>query len=192
MSTVARAGLDPTTVTRAAADVADEIGLANLSMSALADRLGVKAPSLYKHVDGLPDLTRRIAVLGATELGDAFREAMQGRSGRDALEAVLSTGRRYVRAHPARYQAAVGTRPLGDDDPLTAALERTLDSFAAVLRDYPLDPADRIHALRVLRSVLHGFASIEASGEFRMATDVETSATWMVDFLDRGFRALAT
>ncbi|MDF2492716.1 MAG: TetR family transcriptional regulator, partial [Microbacterium sp.] len=52
--------------------------------------------------------------------------------------------------------------------------------------------ADEVHALRVLRSVLHGFATIEASGGFQMDTDVDASAAWMVDFLDRGFRAATT
>lgn len=186
-----RAGLDPAVVTEAAAGLADEIGLAQLTMSLVAERLGVKAPSLYKHVDGLPDLVRRIAVLAATELGDELRDAMQGRAGRDALEAAAQTVRRYVQQHPGRYDATTGVRPADADDPLTVALDRTMASFAAVLRAYSLDPADEVHALRMLRSVLHGFATLEASDGFQMGTDVDTSFTWLVDFLDRGFRSAA-
>jgi AcrR family transcriptional regulator len=186
---VPRAGLDGATVTAAAAAVADEIGLARLSMSTVAERLGVKAPSLYKHVDGLDDLTRRVALLAATQLGDELRDAMQGLAGRDALEAAARTVRRYVQQHPGRYDATVGIRPDGPDDPLAVALERTLASFAAALRAYDLPPADDVHALRMLRSALHGFAVIESSGGFQMATDVDASFVWMVDFLDRGLRA---
>jgi AcrR family transcriptional regulator len=185
---VPRAGLDPATVTEAAATLADEIGLAQLSMSVVAERLGVKSPSLYKHVDGLPDLTRRVAVLAANELGDELREAMQGLAGVDALAAAAQTVRRYVQRHPGRYAATVGTRPTGPDDPLAAALERSLASFAAALRGYRLDPADEVHAIRMLRSVLHGFATIEAADGFRMGTDVDTSFAWMIDFVDRGLR----
>lgn len=72
---------------------------------------------------------------------------------------------------------------------LALALERTLASFAAALRGYALDPADEVHALRMHRSVLHGFATIEVSGGFQFGTDVDASFAWMVDFLDRGFRA---
>jgi AcrR family transcriptional regulator len=176
-------------VTDTAAVLADEIGLPQLSMSVVAERLGVKTPSLYKHVEGLADLTRRIALLAATELGDALRDAMQGRAGRDALEAAAQEVRRYVQQHPGRYAATVGIRPTGADDPLALALERTLDSFAAALRGYALDPADEIHALRMLRSVLHGFATLEASDGFQMGTDVDESFGWMIDFLDRGLRA---
>lgn len=184
-----RAGLDAATVTEAAAELADEIGLSQLSMSVVAERLGVKAPSLYKHVGGLPDLTRRIAILAATELGDELRDAMQGRSGGDALGAAAQAVRSYVKQHPGRYSATVDVRAARDDDLMNAALERTLVSFAAALRGYDLRPEDEIHALRMLRSILHGFASLEASGGFQMATDVDASFAWMIEFLDRGLRA---
>ncbi|WP_111768648.1 TetR-like C-terminal domain-containing protein [Nakamurella deserti] len=184
-----RAGLDPAVVTAAAAVVADEVGLAHLSMSLVAERLGVRAPSLYKHVDGMADLTHRVAVLAATELGDELRDAMQGRAGRDALTAAAGAVRSYVTRYPGRYAATVGVRLTGPQDPLAVALERTLDSFAAVLQGYRPDPGDRIHALRMLRSILHGFATLEASDGFQMATDVDTSFTWMIAFIDRGLRA---
>jgi len=184
-----RAGLDSAAVTEAAAALADEIGLPQLSMSVVADRLGVKAPSLYKHVEGLPDLIHRIAVLAANEVGDELRDAMQGRAGGDALAAAAQAVRGYVKQHPGRYAATTGIRPTGPDDPLTAALERTLISFAAVLRGYQLEEGDQIHAMRMLRSFLHGFATLESSGGFQMATDVGDSFSWMVSFIDTGLRA---
>ncbi|GGE95365.1 TetR/AcrR family transcriptional regulator [Mycetocola zhadangensis] len=184
-----RAGLDPASVTEAAAALADEIGISQLSMSVVAERLGVKAPSLYKHVDGLADLSHRIAVLAATELGDELRDAMQGRAGRDALAAAAQTVRDYVKQHPGRYAATFVARPADAEGTLTLALDRTLASFAAVLRGYGLEPSDEIHALRMLRSVLHGFGTLEASDGFQMAADVEASFAWVVEFLDRGLRA---
>lgn len=186
-----RAGLDPTTVARAGAALADEIGLAQLSMSVVAERLGVKTPSLYKHVDGLADLSHRIAILAVTEVGDALREATQGRAGGEALARAAQALRAYVKQHPGRYAASVETRPAGPEDPLIPALDRTLSSLAAVLHGYRLDPAEEIHALRMLRSALHGFATLEVSDGFQMSTDVDTSFIWMVDFIDRGLRASA-
>jgi AcrR family transcriptional regulator len=183
-----RAGLDASIVTEAGAALADEIGLDRLSMSIVAERLGVKTPSLYKHVDGLAALTHRIAVLGATEAGDALRDATQGRSGRDALAAAAQALRGYVREHPGRYAATTGARPSGPDDPLGPALQRTLTSLSAVLRGYRLDPAEEVHALRMLRSMLHGFATLEGAGGFQMSTDVDESFRWVIDFLDRGLR----
>lgn len=169
--------------------LADAIGFHQLSMGALAERLGVKTPSLYKHVDSLADLGRRIAVLAATELGDTIRDATQGRSDSDALAAAARTILAYAREHPGRYAAANSARPTGHDDPLVAARNRLLDSFAAVLRGYRLDPDQQIHALRTLRSMIHGFAALESTGEFQMDVDVDDSFSWMIDFMDRGLQA---
>jgi AcrR family transcriptional regulator len=188
---VPRAGLDAATVTEAGAAVADEVGLEHLSMSIVAARLGVKTPSLYKHVDGLAALVHRIAVLAATEVGDVLRDATQGRARGDALAAAADALRSYVRHHPGRYAATIGGRPVGPEDPLIPAGQRALASLSAVLRGYHLDPAEEIHALRMLRSTLHGFATLEASDDFQMDTDIDDSFTWMIAFVDRGLNATA-
>lgn len=187
-----RAGLDAATVTEAAAALADEIGLDRLSMSVVAERLGVKTPSLYKHVNSLAALTHRIAILGATEVSDTIRDSMQGVAGRDALTAAAQALRCYVKEHPGRYAATTGACPTGPDELLVPALERTLSSLGAVLNGYQLDDAERIHALRMLRSILHGFATLDASDAFQINTDVDASFTWMIGFIDQGLRAPVT
>jgi AcrR family transcriptional regulator len=189
---VPRAGLAPLSVTQAAAALADEIGFAQLSMGLLAERLGVRTPSLYKHVSSQADLAHRIAVLALTELGDAIRDAIQGRAGHEALAAGAQAMRRYVREHPGRYAAVNDARPHGPDDPLIPAGNRALSSLAAMLHGYQLDPTQEIHALRMLRGILHGFATLEASGAFQMDTDTDDSFTWMVTFIDHGLQAIVS
>jgi AcrR family transcriptional regulator len=184
-----RAGLAPVSVTEAGAALADEVGFAGLSMGLLAERLGVKTPSLYKHVDGLADLAHRIAVLSATELGDAIRDATQGRAGSAALAAAAQAMRTYVKQHPGRYAAANAARSSGPDDPLAGASTRLLASLSAVLRGYDLDPGQEIHALRTLRSMLHGFATLEVDGGFRFDTDVNESFDWMINLIDQGLQS---
>jgi AcrR family transcriptional regulator len=176
-------------VTEAGADLADEVGFAHLSMGLLAERLGVKTPSLYKHVDNLADLIHRIAVLAARELGDALRDATQGRAGSDALIAAAQAMRTYVKLHPGRYAAGNAVRPAGPDDELTTAINRLLGSLSAVLRGYHLDPSEEIHALRMLRTLFHGFATLEVEGGFRFDTDIDDSFRWMVNLVDRGLQA---
>ncbi len=186
-----RAGLAPGSVTEAGAVLVDEVGFDRLSMGLLAERLGVKTPSLYKHVDSLADLAHRIAVLAATELGDAIRDATQGRADSDALAAAAGAMRTYAREHPGRYVAVNSARLAGYDDPLVPARGRLLDSFAAVLRGYRLDSGQEIHALRMLRSMMHGFAALEVAGGFQIDTDVDDSFAWLIDFIDQGLQATA-
>lgn len=181
-----RAGLDPVAVVAAAAGLADEVGLTNVTMGLLAERLGVRAPSLYKHIDSQADVNRRIAVLALTELGDALRDALRGHSGRDALAAAARTIRAYVIEHPGRYAATIRLDADSPDDPVVAAGARALDALSAVLAGYRLDPADTVHALRLLRGLFHGFAVLEAAGGFQMDTDVDESFEWLIGFVDRG------
>jgi AcrR family transcriptional regulator len=187
---VPRAGLTPATVTEAGAALADEIGFEQLSMALLAERLGVRTPSLYKHVASQADLSHRIALLAMAEVGDAIRDAIQGRAGSDALTAGAQAMRMYVKEHPGRYAAGDAARPTGPDDPLLAASQRVIASWAAMLRGYRIEPGQEIHALRMLRTVLHGFATLEVAGGFQIDTDVDDSFTWMIDFIDQGLQAM--
>ena len=135
-----RARLTPESVTAAGAALVDEIGFDHLSMGLLAERLGVRAPSLYKHVSSQADLAHRIAVLALTELGDVIRDATQGRAGSDALAAGAQAMRTWVQEHLGRYAAGNAARPTGPDDPLLPAADRVLASWSAMLRGYQLDP----------------------------------------------------
>jgi AcrR family transcriptional regulator len=186
---VPRAGLSPASVTEAGAALADEVGFAQLSMGLLAERLGVKTPALYNHVTSQAHLAHRIAILAMTEVADAIRDATQGRAGSDARIAGAQAMRMYVREHPGRYAAGNAARPTGPDDPLLAAAGRVMASWAAMLRGYRLDPDQEIHALRMLRSILHGFATLEAAGGFQIDADVDDSFTWMINFVDHGLLA---
>ena len=183
-----RAGLSGGEVVAAAAGLADEIGYAGLTRGLLADRLGVRPPSLYKHIDGLADLQHRLAALAMTELGDVIRDAVQGRSGRDALAALLTALRAYVTAHPGRYMSTIGAEATGPDDPLMAASTRVIGSIAAVLRGYGIREDEMDHAIRTIRCTIHGFAVLEASGGFQWSNDPDESFEWMIRFIDRGLR----
>lgn len=187
-----RARLTPLAVTEAGAALIDEIGFENLSMGLLAERLGVKTPALYKHVTSQADLAHRIAIVAMAEFADAIRDAIQGRAGSDALAAGAQAMRTYVLEHPGRYAAGNAARPTGPDDPLIPAIERVVASWAAMLRGYHLDSSQEIHALRMLRSALHGFSTQEAAGGFRMGASVDDSFTWMISFLDHGLQHAAS
>lgn len=185
-----RVGLNPAAVVAAGAALADEVGFANLTMGLLAEQVGVRTPSLYKHVGGQEDLNRRIAALALNEAADAVGGAIQGYAGRDALAAAARAFRAFVVEHPGRYAATIGMEPSGPDDPLAIAGQRLLGAFTAVLRGYEIAESDLDHALRMLRSLWHGFATLQAAGGFQWSADIDESFEWLIAFADRGPRAL--
>ena len=94
----------------------------------------------------------------------------------------------YVAAHPGRYTATVGVEPTGPDDPLQAASTRVIGSIAAVLRGYGIGEDEMDHAMRTIRSTIHGFAMLEASRGFQWDADPDQSFDWMIRFIDRGLQ----
>lgn len=184
-----RTGLSSQDVVAAAAELADEVGYQELTMGLLAQRLGIRTPSLYKHVTDLADLRHRIATQAMTEIADALRDALQGRAGLDALTALLTTVGAYVTAHPGRYTATIGARFTGPDDPLLTASARAIDSIAAALRGYGIGADEMVHAIRTIRCTIHGFAILQASGGFQWSGEPGETFDWMIRFIDGGLRA---
>lgn len=186
-----RAGLDAESVVDAAAELADREGLDKLTLAHLADRLGVRPPSLYAHVNGLADLRARVGARGVAEMSTAMSEAATGRAGREALRAVADVYRRFARVHPGLY-AAMQRAPQDPDSDEAAAANRLVEVFAAVLRGYGLEGDDAIHAIRLVRSALHGFVTLENEGAFRMPISLEETYRRLIAMLDRGLRASAS
>ncbi len=186
-----RAGLNTAQVVNAGAELADTAGIGAVSFAALAERLGVKAPALYKHVDSIGNLQHRIATLAMTEFGDALRDALQGKSGVKAIAALFAAVQSYIDEHPGRYAATIGAQFQGPDDPLLAAATRVIDSLRAVLSSYGIPPDERDHAIRTLRCTMHGYAVLKASNAFRWTNDPEESVAWMIRFMDAGLTKVA-
>jgi AcrR family transcriptional regulator len=183
-----RAGLDATSVVAAAARLADRDGAEQLTLARLAAELGVRAPSLYAHVGGLADLRDRVAALGVAELTDAVSDAAAGRAGREALHAVAVAYRAYAHQRPGVY-AAMQRAPEDADDERAAGAERLVGILIAVLRGYDLEGDDAIHAVRLLRSTLHGFVSLESVGGFAMPLGLDETYERLIEMVDRGLRA---
>lgn len=164
--------------------MADEVGLHRLTLAALAARLGVRQPSLYKHIDSMAGLHRDIAVHAKRALGDVLARASVGRSGAEAISAMSHAYRDWALAHPARYEAS-NLMPAPDDVEDEAVSVAAIQVIADVLSAYRLEGDDAIDAIRAFRSTLHGFVLYETAGAFRWSADVDRS----FDRLVRGFIA---
>ncbi|MFE2724230.1 TetR/AcrR family transcriptional regulator [Kitasatospora sp. NPDC059327] len=178
-----RVGLTPERLTRAGAELADEAGFEQVTVSALARRFDVKVASLYSHVKSSQDLRTRIALLALEELADRGSEALAGRAGKDALVALADVYRDYARQHPGRY-AATKLR-LTPEAAAASAGGRHAEMTRAILRGYDLSEPDQTHAVRLLGSVFHGYVDLELAGGFsHSAPDSQESWSRVLDALD--------
>ncbi|MDH5243127.1 MAG: WHG domain-containing protein [Chloroflexota bacterium] len=186
-----RAGLTPDAVVQAAARLADDVGWDHLTLAALAARLGVAVPSLYKHVDGLDAVRRGVTLLAIGEMAAALEAALApaidgGSSMR--LSSMAAAYRAYARQHPGRYAAIQRAAPPDDAD-LAVESAALVGIVLAVLAERGLTGDAAIDAARALRSALHGFVVLEALGGFGLPRDIDRSFARMIEVLDLGFTA---
>ncbi len=183
-----RSNLSKQAVVQAAAELIDAEGWDALSLGRLAEKLGVRTPSLYNHVDGLPGLRRELSVRNARNLAERLSQAAIGQSGPELVRAVMQAIRSYIKDHPGLYLStlrASGTQAEADPE-LEQAEARSVQVGMAVMASFGLEGEQAVHAVRGLRSVVHGFATLEISGGFGMPLDLEESFSRLVEFFIAG------
>jgi AcrR family transcriptional regulator len=168
---VVKKSLTPAAVVEVALGVVDEHGPQGLTLAAVAQRCGVVTPSLYKHVASLGELKTLVGVRVLEDMTEQFTAAALGRSGDDAVTALMHAYRAYVAAHPKRY-AALPMDPMHDPVQLAAG-QKLIGVMFATLRGYGMEGPVAVHATRRLRVLVHGFASIESAGGFGLPEDLD-------------------
>lgn len=183
-----RAGLTETAVIEEAERLADEVGLANLTLAALAQRLGVRQPSLYKHIAGMDSLQRSITIRARNELAGVLGRAAVGRARGDALVAMAHAYREWALQHPGRYASAQRAPMAGDLDDETASANVVQVAYD-VMAGFELRDDDAVDAIRSLRAALHGFVALETGGGFGLPVSIDRSFDRLVTGLETAFVA---
>lgn len=184
-----RIGLNLSMIVQAAIQLADEQGVQAVTLSVLAQQLKVRSPSLYNHIDGLPGLRREMALAGLQQLKETIMMAAVGRAGDLAIREVFRAYLHFVRQHPGLYEATLYV-PEQLDKQLEQLSQQILELVRQVLSAYHLTDEQMIHATRGLRSILHGFSSLERSKGFALKEDVDESFEWILNVYVQGLKAM--
>lgn len=175
-----RAGLSTDAVVERAAQMLDERTSDGLNLASLAESFGVRIPSLYKHIDGMPGLRRAIMIRAKSNLANALGQAAIGRSRDDAITRMSFAYRRWALGHPGQYPMTMHA-PIPDDDDDLKVSSAIADVVFNVLSGYDLHDDDAVDATRFLRSALHGFVALETGGGFELPVDLEHSYVRLVE-----------
>ncbi|MBJ32328.1 MAG: hypothetical protein CL466_13170 [Acidimicrobiaceae bacterium] len=166
----ARRGVTIGQVVDAALDLLDEAGRVDaVRPGPVAQRLGIRSQSLYAHVDGVDGLRRLLALRCLDELAEVVTTAAVGRSGRDAVEAIVRAQLDFALAHPGRSEATL--HPPGDDPELGTAIDRAGGPLRTVLATLGLDEEARVHWVRLQLALTTGYATLVRGGHLTLAPD---------------------
>lgn len=175
-----RQGLTKSDVIEAAAEIANSQGFEQATLASVAQKLGIRTPSLYNHIDGLQGLRKELALYSIQKLKNVIVEAAIGKSGKEAF---LSIGTSYVlfaEANPGLYEATMRA-----PDPLDAEIDHASDEIISLLfrllEPFHLDPEHAVHAVRGLRSIVHGFVSLDINKGFNLKIDSQESLNFILN-----------
>jgi AcrR family transcriptional regulator len=182
----AKVGLTHADVVSTATTIADDEGFDEVTLGAVARALGVRTPSLYHHVDGLSGLRRDLALAAADEMSAFMSEAAAaGGDPRDALRAIAYAYRSFAADHPGLYAALLPAPRPGEDDELYRALAGPVNAVVPVLASLGVEEDKMISTVRIVRSLLHGFVTLEHDGGFGMPVDIDDTFDLLVASIER-------
>ncbi len=182
--------LNTARVVEVAAIVADAEGIDAVTLSRVARQLDVRQPALYRHVDGIGDLWKLLALRARSILVADLTNAAVGRSEDAAVRAVATAWRQFVKNHPGLYDAT-DRMPSAEDPELTASVENVVNVLALTLSGFSLGRKESVHAARSLRSALHGFSILEKDAGHIETDSLDESFDRLVNLLIAGVRAMA-
>ena len=185
-----KVGLDKTTILKAAANMADEKGIANVSLKVLASELGVKSPSLYKHFNGgLDELNKELMLYGWRSLDSKITKAAIGKAKDDAIMAICYAYRNFAAEHKGLFEAMQWYNMYQSEEHLQAT-QGTVSVFFQFLDAYDLDEGQKVHIVRMFRGFLQGFSSIESHGGYGNPLSVNDSFDFAVKTILNGIHDL--
>lgn len=152
-------------IVAAARDLLDDGGPANVTMQAVAQRVGVRAPSLYKRVRDREALLTLVSTQIAFDLGARLAEAG------DELESLARAYRRFAHEQPEGFRLILGGP--GDPEVLARVSAPVLRATGAAIGD-----ECALDAARLLTAWVTGFAMMELLGAFRLGGSVDDAFEW--------------
>lgn len=170
-------------LTSSAIGVVERNGFDALTLTAVAEELGVAASTLYTHIGGLDGLKHLVAEAATRNLTGQIRNSAIGISGPDALLAMAVAYRDFALDHPGQFASTLLPPRVGNDD-LADANAELLGVFVLVYRGAGLDDGEAQLAARAMRSAIHGFLAIEHVTASRSDHDAEYR--YLVGALQRG------
>ncbi len=147
-------------VVQAASELADKDGLNNVTLKAIAEKLSIRTPSLYNHINSLDDLLREVAHMGMRAMNERMTQVAVGISGDAAIMAVGIEYLNYMIEHPGIYEAIQWATWHGTEE--TAEIYGNFISLLTTLvHSCHFISEGTNDILDVLTGILHGYTTLQ-------------------------------
>ena len=174
-----------TAVIDAASQIADEHGLHNVSLKVIAEKLCIKTPSLYNHIDNLDSLLREVAHKGMRTINERLERVAIGKSGDVALKAVGIEYLNFMIEHPGIYETIQWATWNGTSE--TAEIYENYTSLLKTLiRSCKLQEKYVDEILDIFAGIFHGYTTLQLRYAFDNPNQVRERLSNTLDTILRG------
>ena len=179
---------DLETIIKAARTLIERDGVEHLSLTRLAQVVGIKAPSLYNHIDSKNSLLHAVIEDTYRHMFEAYDDAIQnsGPNAEDKLLALMDAHYQFAHANPNAYvlaYTAADPQQLSDADMLLKQALRVQEIIIKITGE-----ANSLTAVRGLLAIVHGFVMLELNGQLRRGGDLQQTLRDVVRAYLRGWR----
>lgn len=179
MPAPARTGRDQ--IVAVGGQLLEEGGPDAVTMQAVAQRVGVRAPSLYKHVRDRNDLLADLVAANLGELTTRMDAAQVEGNPRRSVEAQLRALRRFAKERPQGYALVFGAPPgvpLASAEALARSVRPVLHAMTGLV-----GPEHALDAARLATAWATGFVAMERAGALRLGGDIDAAWEWGLQHL---------
>lgn len=157
-------------------------GNSGLGVNRVARELGIRPPSIYKHIAGNEALRRAVAAEGMRLLTEYLRHyAVDTKQEDCSVRTIAHAVRQFFHQNQALHQVMTTTIVDASDPGFQAIKQSFLRLNMTALEPFKLNNNDFIHALRMFVSMCHGFVLLEQSQQFKEPQSQDESYEWLID-----------
>lgn len=171
------------------AKLSNEVGLDNLSLKMIAEKLNIKSPSLYNHIKSLEEIKKKIMIYGWKQMEQEMITSAVGVSGYDALRNMCNAFYEYATNNKGIFSSMLWYNKYENNE----SNEATTKLFNIVFKIMkPLNISDENinHIIRTLRSFLEGFSLLVNNNSFGHEVSIKESFDLSLEIIMNGIKSL--
>ncbi len=186
---MAKTGLNKEKIIEFAAKKANQVGINNITVRSLANELGIKAASLYNHIESFDGLKTDIMNYGWKMLEQHMLQSAAGVSGYDAIRAMCKAFYSFATENSGIFEVMLWYNKYASEDN-NQSTDRMFDVIYRIFKSVSISKENAEHIIRTLRSFLQGFSMLVNNNSFGNPVSIEKSFEMSIDILIAGIKTL--
>lgn len=171
--------------------IIDRDGWERLTIKALSDDLGIKSPSIYNYFKNLALLNEKIFLQINDDMISFLIFSTDKNKKQGAILEFSRAYREYAMTYPERYKF-YSFYPANNLSSFPSSSLNLRDFFAEIVKaSFQISELEASHAIRTIRSYVHGFVMFELTGSWSNHFDLNESFEASIKLIVEGIGTLS-